>query len=272
MQERTGPVLDWRGVGVMFGGYLLAAAIVAVTAAVMLLGFKTDIQYSSGFVLVAYILSIALPILAFDFAIMRPRKQRLTFSFKQSPFHTYMLMIPMMLGAMFMAEYFVSLIPTDGPYFGPMYDNFVRQMSMMANDSWTLVILTVLFAPVLEEMLFRGIIQRGLVNRGLAPWKAVLLSSFVFGAVHGYPWQFVGGFILGLVLGIVYYKTKSLTHSILLHAFNNLIASLMMMFSDKESFAELFGVPSWIFLAVGTVLFGVFYYLFMYRDKVIYQE
>ena len=56
-------------------------------------------------------------------------------------------------------------------------------------------------------------------------------------------------FLLGLVLGVVYYKTKSLLMPILLHAFNNFISAYLLLNGNSESVTENF----YIFLNI-TVL------------------
>ena len=128
------------------------------------------------------------------------------------------------------------------------------------------------FAPIIEEIIFRGIIQKGMINNGVKPRNAILVSAFIFGIVHFNPWQFIGAFLLGIVLGVVYFKTKSLLMSIFLHFFNNTIAAIMMKFCDTDSFAELLHLPNYLILFIGIVIFAVFYYLFMYKNRVYYRE
>jgi uncharacterized protein len=98
-------------------------------------------------------------------------------------------------------------------------------------------LLMVVAAPILEELIFRGIILEGLLNRYSAV-KSILLSSFLFGFVHLNPWQFVTGFILGIFIGWVYYRTKSLVYPIIIHATANLTGFLMRIFLDIDSQAD----------------------------------
>ncbi|MFN8362534.1 MAG: CPBP family intramembrane glutamic endopeptidase [Cloacibacterium normanense] len=133
-------------------------------------------------------------------------------------------------------------------------------------------LLTVLFAPFLEEILFRGIIQKGLINKGVKPAKAIIFSALAFGIFHLNPWQTVNAFLLGLVLGVVYYKTKSLLMPILLHAFNNFISAYLLLNGNSESVTENLHLPEYYGLIVGIVLLSVSYYLFMYRNRIYYRE
>ena len=135
-----------------------------------------------------------------------------------------------------------------------------------------MIVLAVIMAPIFEEIVFRGIIQKGLINKGMNPATAIIISSVVFGLVHGNPWQFVGAVLLGCVLGFVYHKTKSLLLPILLHAFNNLCSSILIFYGDSESFADVFRISEWLVLGIGIILFAVFYYLFIRKYRVHYSE
>jgi uncharacterized protein len=79
----------------------------------------------------------------------------------------------------------------------------------------------VVAAPVLEELIFRGIMLDGLL-RNYSTLKSILTSSLLFGIVHMNPWQFVTGFVLGCFLGWVYHRTRSMTPCIIIHMTANL--------------------------------------------------
>lgn len=92
-----------------------------------------------------------------------------------------------------------------------------------------LVILTVIalavVTPIAEEIFFRGFLLRGLVNRwGVAP--GIIVSAAVFAGLHFQPPVIVPVFITGLLLGALYWQTGSLWPGILVHAAQNLIATL----------------------------------------------
>lgn len=75
-------------------------------------------------------------------------------------------------------------------------------------------------APLLEEMLFRGIILRGFLNHYPAD-KAILLSAALFGVAHMNVYQGVTATILGWFLGLLFVVTRSLWPCILAHAAYN---------------------------------------------------
>jgi membrane protease YdiL (CAAX protease family) len=92
-------------------------------------------------------------------------------------------------------------------------------------------------APLLEEYLFRGILQSYL-RKKFSPFKAICLSSFFFAFFHFAPSQGVANipligslFIFSCYLGFVYEKTRSLWSSIGLHVTFNLISVIRIIFT-----------------------------------------
>jgi len=58
-------------------------------------------------------------------------------------------------------------------------------------------------------------------------WVAIMISAAIFGVVHGNTAQFVNALLMGLFLGWMYYRTKSLVPGILLHWVNNTTAYVL---------------------------------------------
>lgn len=84
-------------------------------------------------------------------------------------------------------------------------------------------------APVVEEVLFRGMLQNAL-TKYLPIWAAILLSSFLFALVHGQPYAIPGLMSLSIAFGYLYHRTGSLRTNIILHMANNAFALLVMQF------------------------------------------
>jgi len=147
---------------------------------------------------------------------------------------------------------------------------FMQQMFMeLASQNGVLSFITlVIAAPILEELIFRGIILDGLLKR-YSPVKSIIISSVLFGIVHLNPWQFISAVIIGFFIGWVYYKTRKLSLAILIHMTNNFLAFIMMRFTTPE---EMFstplvesyggGLPVFIivtFGAIGVAILGILY-------------
>ena len=257
----------------LIGGMILGTSFISLLNVFSIFIFNENLQYKDFYLIFANAAGFLVAIFAFDYFIVRPEMGRkLNFNLSPTNFVTYCLVFPMMLGMMLVAEFITSQIPISGPFFGEYYQYFSKLMEQMTNDAATMILLAVIMAPVFEEIIFRGIIQKGLINKGMKPFTAILISSVVFGLVHGNPWQLVGAVLLGCVLGFVYYKTKSLLLPILLHAFNNLCSSLLILYGDTESFSEFFKISEEIILLIGVVIFGIFYYLFTKKYRVAYSE
>lgn len=252
--------------------FLFMQFVVAAWIQIQTIVFHSNPINENFFTLFFYILVFLGCIFAFDQLIVKPTGSRLSFNMRTSPFSTYLLIFPLIIGGIFIAEYTTTLLPTTGSFWGTWYKQFTEIFEKLSLDPTTMIISTCFFAPILEEILFRGIIQKGLINKGISPAKAIIISAIVFGVVHGNPWQFMGAAILGSILGLVYYKTKTLLLPIMLHAFNNLMSSLLMIYTKEESYSGFFGISETNLLLIGIVLTAIFGYLFIYKNKIHYND
>ncbi len=97
--------------------------------------------------------------------------------------------------------------------------------TQMDTPSAAALLLGCAVAPVLEEMLYRGIILRSFLRR-YPPRLAILHSAAIFGLAHMNIYQFFVALMLGLVLGWLYERTRSLWPCIALHAGYNACVTL----------------------------------------------
>ncbi|TVQ46111.1 MAG: CPBP family intramembrane metalloprotease [Gloeocapsa sp. DLM2.Bin57] len=97
---------------------------------------------------------------------------------------------------------------------------------LLALESQNTIALLIFFstaaiaAPIFEEIMFRGFLLTSL-TRYLNSWSAILLSGFIFAAVHLSLSEVLPLTVLGIVLGFVYTRSRNLLSSILLHALWN---------------------------------------------------
>jgi membrane protease YdiL (CAAX protease family) len=80
-----------------------------------------------------------------------------------------------------------------------------------------------LLVPVIEEIVNRGVIQSTLVHRGRT--AAILTSAIVFTLLHS-PSGYAFVFVMGIVLGLQFWNTRTLWASIITHATFNGLAQL----------------------------------------------
>ena len=102
------------------------------------------------------------------------------------------------------------------------------------------ILKVVIIAPVIEELIFRGVIMHGLM-RNYSKYTAVVVSALMFALFHLNPWQFPATFILGLLLGMVMLRTRNIYLCILGHAINNGLVLFSIQFAgeiQKTSFSQ----------------------------------
>jgi membrane protease YdiL (CAAX protease family) len=133
---------------------------------------------------------------------------------------TFLAVLPLTTGLALLARLVYVHLTHHAPPEHPILEAVAKRPP--AADVAVLVALAVLVIPFFEELFFRGLIQTTLMRLG-RPWLAILISALVFGFAHsGVPQTVPTIFVLGLALGFVFYRTRSLAASFALHALFNL--------------------------------------------------
>ncbi len=86
--------------------------------------------------------------------------------------------------------------------------------------AWAGALLVVGIGPLTEEVVFRGILLRGLLGRW-RPWIAIAVSAAAFGAAHFNRAQLPVTLLMGLALGWLYHRTRSVGLCFVAHALSN---------------------------------------------------
>jgi membrane protease YdiL (CAAX protease family) len=98
--------------------------------------------------------------------------------------------------------------------------------------------LVVLAVPLLEEVMYRGILQRTLVGVMGGRWRAILLTSAVFALMHvgAARWHAVPAvFVLSIGFGWVYEKTGRLWASVIMHILFNAVNLALALLSGPQA-------------------------------------
>lgn len=95
------------------------------------------------------------------------------------------------------------------------------------------IVSAVILAPVLEELMFRGLIYKRLRGYCGAVW-AILISAAFFGVFHGNLVQFVYAFVIGCMLAFVYEKYKTIAAPIAFHMGANFLSVLLTEFLPQR--------------------------------------
>ena len=96
-----------------------------------------------------------------------------------------------------------------------------------------LFLLTVVLAPIFEELFFRKFLIDRIVRYGELP--AILISGFLFGLFHGNLQQAPYAILLGFVFAFAYVKSGKLWYSILLHAMLNFFSGFLTLLLVPET-------------------------------------
>jgi len=133
------------------------------------------------------------------------------------------LVLSMVLGELNKA---IPISPVWAAKFKAMEDSYQEQVmaiaSMKSFGEYLFVLVVIAFAPALfEEALFRGGLQQILTQWTKRPIVAILITSFIFSAVHMSYYGFLPRMGLGVILGIIFYYSKNIWLNILMHVLNN---------------------------------------------------
>ncbi|MEE8341704.1 MAG: type II CAAX endopeptidase family protein [Candidatus Neomarinimicrobiota bacterium] len=127
------------------------------------------------------------------------------------------------------------------------------------NNGVLIILTTVVVAPFVEEMLFRGYLQKVLEESWGDITKAILVTSMFFALVHLNPYWIIQIYLLGMVLGYLAWRTNSIIPGIILHGLNNGFAVALNnvedVFSRHYNWSGHVN-PLWIFIAIVLVILG----------------
>lgn len=116
-------------------------------------------------------------------------------------------------------DYILFSIPT-----GEMFESAMEYFDSLPIS--VLLIESCVIAPIFEETLYRGILLKGLINKYNSK-KAIVYSALIFGIAHLNIPQGINAFLLGLIIGTVFYYTRSIYICIIMHFANNLLVNFV---------------------------------------------
>ena len=108
------------------------------------------------------------------------------------------------------------------------YDVVAKQPSVTALSVVLAVVALVVIGPVVEEIVFRGLLFGALAPR-LGTLAGALVTALVFGISHGDPVLFAALAAFGFVAALAYAATNNLAVPIVLHVVNNALGALLLI-------------------------------------------
>ncbi len=135
----------------------------------------------------------------------------------------------------------------------PELPNVVEgEFDMIMKDRWGYFVVGLL-APLAEEMVFRGAVLRSLLQWKSNPWIGIVVSALLFAMIHMNPAQMPHAFLIGLLLGWMYWRTDSIVPGVVYHWVNNTVAYVMYnLYPNPDlTLVELFGSEQKVLMALG---------------------
>ncbi|KJY80864.1 CPBP family intramembrane glutamic endopeptidase [Vibrio nigripulchritudo] len=117
--------------------------------------------------------------------------------------------------------------------FFPAHIDEYLMMSRFLSGGLVSIVVVCIIAPLMEELLFRGVMLRGFLKH-YSEYTSIMLSAMLFSIAHLTLIQLPVTYILGTLLGWLYVRTKSLWPSILAHAIYNTCVMIFWSVSEEK--------------------------------------
>lgn len=229
----------WSGL-LMLLLMLLAGALIAFAISYYLgewLGeYNTLVTYSALFV----------P--AMCYASSRSEQNEMVFSgYKLSSGHFHPVGVGLTVATVLLATLAAGFVVDALSLLMPPMPDWLRQMldQMVMGNLMLNFLCVCVAAPFFEEWLCRGMVLRGLLCNKVSPKWAIPVSALFFALIHFNPWQALPAFLIGCLMGWVYYRTGSLWLTMAMHFVNNgaaLFASRLPGMTSVSSWSEIIPV------------------------------
>jgi membrane protease YdiL (CAAX protease family) len=160
---------------------------------------------------------------------------------------------------------FISMILNSflGSLKGELISNPLEKAINSSSFFYTLVFVGII-APVIEEIIFRGILLNKIRRYG--DKTALWISAFAFGFFHLNTSQIIYATALGLIFGYVALKTNGIQYSIILHMAINIMGSVVAPTLATAGYLTVVGLIVIVFVVIGSVLF------FLLRRTIVLYE
>ena len=135
----------------------------------------------------------------------------------------------------------VALVPA-GPSDGERWPAALQSVPFHWAAAWLVlrVVGYTITVPLVEELAFRGYLTRRLMHAdfqrlpvGLFSWSSFVISSMLFGALHGGFW--LAGTIAGMTFALALYQRRALGDAVMAHATTNGLIAVYVLATGRWS-------------------------------------
>ncbi|MEP6468072.1 MAG: CPBP family intramembrane glutamic endopeptidase [Parafilimonas sp.] len=129
-------------------------------------------------------------------------------------------------GALSTVNEMIPISKSAAQYFKGLETEYNKEVLAIADmktvqDYIVSLIMIALLPAIFEEMLFRGSLQPIMINIFKSPFTGILITSILFSAIHMSYYGFLPRLALGLMIGYLFYFSKNLWLSSIMHFLYN---------------------------------------------------
>ncbi len=135
--------------------------------------------------------------------------------------------IPIIIIAVILSQVINMIYPLSESYLEAM-NNLI---SIKNSSLWQTIFIVALLPAICEEIMFRGYIINAFIKKGF--WKAIIITGILFGIFHMDMFRLLPVTLLGIWMGYLLLKTKSIFVPILAHFLNNSLAILISNYGES---------------------------------------
>jgi hypothetical protein len=262
-----------KGMFGFIGWFLLGALLGAMVEGLLALFMSPEAILNYGMIVVYPVQFLP----AMVYAASQSRKNMIFdpgYQLNNSHFAPYnfglaiLITIVMTVASMFafdLPNYWNMQLTNQSSVLAKFYDLLMEAMKQLTSGPlWSSFLVVAIFAPIFEEWLCRGMVLRGLLTKMKPVW-AIVISAAFFAVIHANPWQALNAFLIGLVMGYVYFKTGSLILTMIIHFINNgtsVVLSNIESLKDYDYWIDILGKQDYtiVFLVSCVILAACLYF------------
>jgi len=241
--------------------------VLFLTFFVLLFGFYAAGESENKAVMVLLECLIALPVLVF--VQVRQLSFREIFHLRQTSLSILFYSALIGLGTSVVAHEMEQIVQILIPMDPEILEKVQRMLTIHSlTDGIFLIMGAVMIASVAEEMLFRGFVQ-GVLEKHSNVTRGVMSTALIFAVFHLNPWGFLEYMLIGVLFGVVVWKTGSIFPAVVAHGVHNLFAVVIVNTPPERLKWYVWGdhvSPVWVAAGLAFIIFG-FRSMYQITDK-----
>ncbi|MBR0113170.1 MAG: CPBP family intramembrane metalloprotease [Clostridia bacterium] len=255
-EEKKGIRLIGKASGICVIAFVVIQYIVTVPILIpfLLNLYKSDTVFRDSVSIIISLLSVLVPFVAAGFYLKK--RTGVEFALFSKPGNSVTALLLIFVGLFFCVagDYVTSWLSALVRIFGFELTTPDETVATGFFPRLVYVIYVAFTAPLCEEIAIRGVVLQPLRRYGDV--FAIVVSSVVFGVLHGNLVQAPFAFVVGIGLGYTACITGSLWPCIIIHSINNLIAALSLFASEDlapEVFLSRYNMVQYTLIVLGVL-------------------